>query len=840
MLISRAIVTRLLVSVGLMTATIAATTSSASAFAGGTGTLGDPYQVSSCAQLLMIDDSVANLAKAYVLTANVDCNGIAVTPMLNGSTYFSGNLNGDGKTISNVSVSCTTTGCGLFTRLAGATVRNINLEGFSATSTGVSVGTLAGLTSGSITLQNITVINATVSGAARVGGLVGDCAATCTVSNVSTSGNITSAGDYVGGILASMGDSSSHLSTISNSSSSAVISGKNYAGGLLGESYRISYSASAGVFNSSFSGTVSQLANTNHSSGGIVGYLTNMAVTGSRSTGSVSGGDWVGGIVGFLRNNSTIATSWTSGSVVSTTTTCSGGAGGVVGSSEFGSVSESYSIAAVSGVCRSGGVEGNGVAALNNVFFRGSLTRTSGTDNSFGGISGRGTGNITNAYASTTNSYGYGYGISGDVQYSKTCTGSYWNTTTSGRSSTLCGSGGVSKTSTQLKDQNTFTGWDFSTIWTIDPAVNDGYPYLRSVASPGADVTAPTASWSSPSSPSATRTLSYTLTFSETVSGIAASDFSATGTATPCSFAPTATSANTSVTVNVTCSSDGTVVARLAANSVVDAALNTGPGTVTAASTVTINAVTTTTSTTSTSVVGSTTTVPSPVTSTSTTVAKPGSTSGSSTTVVTSNSSPSAGVQTQDTSTTTIAPKISLPEIDVPTTEVGGASALIGGTEVAATITRANNELRVKVGFIYARIWAEAQSGGRVPLDSDGRLRLMPGDSVTVDLEGFDASTPVEVRLYSDPLLLGRSQVNSSGMLSGSYEIPKQAETGDHTVVMVGTGNGEDVTLGLSVAIGNEPDGVSPLVIILPIGLAILVAMLLPVVLRRRKDQDHV
>ena len=77
-------------------------------------------------------------------------------------------------------------------------------------------------------------------------------------------------------------------------------------------------------------------------------------------------------------------------------------------------------------------------------------------------------------------------------------------------------------------------------------------------------------------------------------------------------------------------------------------------------------------------------------------------------------------------------------------------------------------------------------------------------------------------------------------MLSGSYEIPKQAETGDHTVVMVGTGNGEDVTLGLSVAIGNEPDGVSPLVIILPIGLAILVAMLLPVVLRRRKDQDHV
>mgnify|MGYP000921123237 CR=1 FL=1 len=36
------------------------------------------------------------------------------------------------------------------------------------------------------------------------------------------------------------------------------------------------------------------------------------------------------------------------------------------------------------------------------------------------------------------------------------------------------------KTSTQLKDINTFTGWDFINTWAIDSTKNSGYPYLLS------------------------------------------------------------------------------------------------------------------------------------------------------------------------------------------------------------------------------------------------------------------------------------------------------------------------------------------------------------------------
>ena len=228
--------------------------------------------------------------------------------------------------------------------------------------------------------------------------------------------------------------------------------------------------------------------------------------------------------------------------------------------------------------------------------------------------------------------------------------------------------------------------------------------------------------------------------------------------------------------------------------------------------------------------------------STATTVNAEASQGQNSVTTNTSTSEPSGSVTTSDTiaptttaqTTSTSVPQSTLPEIKVPYTEVGGASALIGGVEVDARVTRVNNELQVSVGTIFARIWATTKSGGKVPLDADGRLRLQVGDSVTVNVEGLDAATPVEVRLYSDPVLLGRTKVDASGRLGVAYEIPESVPHGNHSVVMMGTSNGDEVTLGLSVAIGDGSARFRLWVIALPVGLAMLTAVLLPVALRRR------
>ena len=89
------------------------------------------------------------------------------------------------------------------------------------------------------------------------------------------------------------------------------------------------------------------------------------------------------------------------------------------------------------------------------------------------------------------------------------------------------------------------------------------------------DTMSPSASWtSSPSPTTSSRTLDYSLTFTETVYGIDAGDFANTGTATGCVYTPTSTSGS-SVDISVTCASDGTVVTEVGSSgTIIDIAGN--------------------------------------------------------------------------------------------------------------------------------------------------------------------------------------------------------------------------------------------------------------------------
>lgn len=123
------------------------------------------------------------------------------------------------------------------------------------------------------------------------------------------------------------------------------------------------------------------------------------------------------------------------------------------------------------------------------------------------------------------------------------------------------------------------------------------------------DITAPTATLQGPTSPSSSRTLTYTATFSEPVSGISANDFTITGTAAGCVASPSASSTSASLTVSVTCTSDGSVILQINANSLTDSSSNNGPTSAIVATSITI--ATTNSNTTATTTTTSTTTVPS-------------------------------------------------------------------------------------------------------------------------------------------------------------------------------------------------------------------------------------
>ena len=54
-------------------------------------------------------------------------------------------------------------------------------------------------------------------------------------------------------------------------------------------------------------------------------------------------------------------------------------------------------------------------------------------------------------------------------------TSGYYDSETSGQSDE---GKGEPKTTAEMKQQSTYTGWDFENIWAIAPAKNNGYPYL--------------------------------------------------------------------------------------------------------------------------------------------------------------------------------------------------------------------------------------------------------------------------------------------------------------------------------------------------------------------------
>lgn len=176
--------------------------------------------------------------------------------------------------------------------------------------------------------------------------------------------------------------------------------------------------------------------------------------------------------------------------------------------------------------------------------------------------------------------------------------------------------------------------------------------------------------------------------------------------------------------------------------------------------------------------------------------------------------------------------------VELPETPEGGAGALVAGEQVSVELSREDNELIAVAGPIAVRIWGTTAGGDKVALDADGQLRLLQGDKITAEVGGFDPASTAEVQLHSTPVLLGRDTVPESGTLRGSYPIPAATSDGFHRVVLVGSARNEPVTFALSFAVGEPPAGLSPWVIVAPIGLAIGGAMLLPVALRRRRRED--
>jgi hypothetical protein len=347
-------------------------------YSGGSGTPEEPYQIANKEDLLTLAGTIADYNKCFILTADIDMEGeVFTTAIIASGDVFTGTFDGNSHKITHFTIN-------------GGSNDFLGLFGY-----------INGL------VKNLGLENCSVSGSRLVGGLVGQ----------------------------------NECGSISNCYSIGAVTGRDYCGGLVGQSY----------------GSISNCYSTG-------------AVTGGYSS------DCLGGLVGY--SGGTISNCYSTGDVNGTYNV-----GGLVGQNEYDSISNCYSIGAVTGEYFCGGLVGQSYGSIINCYSTGTVSGST----KVGGLMGINaySGSIGNCYSTGavggTSEVG---GLVGDND--GTVLVSFWDIQTSGQSTSA---GGTELNTTQMMQQASFTGWDFTNIWAICEGMN--YPKLSWQIPPVGDFTCP-------------------------------------------------------------------------------------------------------------------------------------------------------------------------------------------------------------------------------------------------------------------------------------------------------------------------------------------------------------
>ena len=490
-------------------------------FLGGDGTEESPYLISNKTHLNNVRNHPGSHFKmvADIVFTEADFakkgdyynNGQGWQPIgTDDGTTFIGVFDGNGHTIKGLYVNIQKTNTYIYAGLFGyneGTIKNLGMLDGSVSATSTSTSSYSSSHAGGIAGVNIGTISdcynagsvSSSSSYSKVGGIAGwndgtisDCYNTGSVS--ATSDSFSRAGGIAGG---NGGTISNCYNTGSASSSVSASSSDSYAGGIAGQNYGTisncynAGSASASVSHSSSyssysggiagrnhgtigncynTGSVSASSDSSSSAGGIAGWnygtISNCYNTGSASSSvsasSTASYSYAGGIAGQNWNDGTISNCYNTGSV-SASSDSSSSAGGIAGWNygtisncyNTGSASSSVSASSTASYSYAGGIAGENYGTISNCYNMGNVSASSDSSSYAGGIAGynREGGTISNCYYLNIIAKGVGGGTD--------------NT--------------VSCTLKQMTQQDTFVGFDFDTVWTMEGNEDYLYPELQNV-----------------------------------------------------------------------------------------------------------------------------------------------------------------------------------------------------------------------------------------------------------------------------------------------------------------------------------------------------------------------
>ena len=312
-------------------------------------------QYSSLAEALNAakDGGTVELLKNVTLTSNWTTVGTETEP-------FKGTFDGKGYTITGLTIPTSDNEyMGFIGMLDGGTVKNVKFASVSVNGKD-DVGTAVGRIINGGIVSGVQVLGGTVSGAKRVGGVVGSIKASGTVSDCTNAAVVTANDRNAGGIVGSAyytatgqqmyitncvnngavtafgvcgGIVSLSAANVSGNTNTAAVKGTE-VGGIVGE--QKSYGS---VTNNTNSGAVTNTSeNAAYGAGGIIGWLRYhgtseasayevsdiISVTGNKNSGSVTGGNDAGGIVGTVYNSAVIMNNKNTATSFSATTFAAG------------------------------------------------------------------------------------------------------------------------------------------------------------------------------------------------------------------------------------------------------------------------------------------------------------------------------------------------------------------------------------------------------------------------------------------------------------------------------------------------------------------------------------
>ena len=243
----------------------------------GNGSVDNPYEISSAAELAWFRDYVNNESQyaSATLTEDIDlsefCHAadaatnteeLSWDPIGNGRMYC-GMFDGNGKTIRNLYINSTIMYKGFFGYANSGSIKNI-------------------------TFDNAKVKNTHYNGTGILAGVFEKC----TIENIKTLANCSVEGTYNTGGIAGAG-----TGNISNCENRAMVNGTNNVGGIVG------YSSDNTI--SSCDNTISSCANygavtgTESNVGGMVGFFISGTIQNCANYGDISGADCVGNQIGY-------------------------------------------------------------------------------------------------------------------------------------------------------------------------------------------------------------------------------------------------------------------------------------------------------------------------------------------------------------------------------------------------------------------------------------------------------------------------------------------------------------------------------------------------------------